>query len=74
MFPEIAEKTAELYFKDGNTDIARKQVPAVALIPIVIFVILIVGIGIYPKFITGLLNSAAAELLNRVDYIRNVLG
>jgi len=63
-----------LYFKDGNTNIARKQVPAVALIPIVIFVILIVGIGIYPKFITGLLNSAAAELLNRVDYIRNVLG
>jgi NADH:ubiquinone oxidoreductase subunit 4 (subunit M) len=35
---------------------------------------LIVFVGIYPRLITDVLNSAASELLNRVDYIRSVLG
>jgi NADH:ubiquinone oxidoreductase subunit 4 (subunit M) len=36
--------------------------------------ILIIVIGIYPKLITGVLDSAASEFLNRMEYIRAVLG
>jgi proton-translocating NADH-quinone oxidoreductase chain N len=63
-----------LYFRGSDTRWGRKEVPVVALIPIVVFVILILGIGIYPKLITDVINSAASELLNRMDYIGNVLG
>jgi len=51
-----------------------KDAPIAALIPMFIFVVLIVIVGIYPKLITDVLNSAASELLNRLDYIRSVLG
>ncbi len=63
-----------LYFKTGKTDPEGKEAPIAALFPMFIFVVLIVVVGIYPKIVTGVLNSAAAELLNRLDYIRNVLG
>jgi proton-translocating NADH-quinone oxidoreductase chain N len=63
-----------LYFRGANIELRRKEVPAVALVPIIVFVILILGIGIYPKPIIGVLNSAASELLNRMQYVRNVLG
>jgi formate hydrogenlyase subunit 3/multisubunit Na+/H+ antiporter MnhD subunit len=63
-----------LYFRGSENKWGRKEVPVVALIPIVVFVILILGIGIYPKLITDVINSAASELLNRMDYIGNVLG
>ena len=63
-----------LYFKKGNGNPERKEAPIAALIPMVIFVVLILVIGIYPKLVTDVLNSAASELLNRMDYIRSVLG
>jgi len=63
-----------LYFKGGKNNSERNEAPVVALIPIVVFAILIIAIGIYPKFVTGVLNSAASELLNRMDYIESVLG
>ena len=63
-----------LYFRGGQTDIKREEAPVPALIPIFILMILIVVIGIYPKPVTNLLNSASAELLNRIEYIRGVLG
>jgi NADH:ubiquinone oxidoreductase subunit 4 (subunit M) len=63
-----------LYFRGSNTDGERKEVPVVALIPIIVFALLIVVIGVYPKLLTDVLNSAASELLNRMDYIGNVLG
>jgi proton-translocating NADH-quinone oxidoreductase chain N len=63
-----------LYFKAGRNNPERKEAPVAALIPIVIFMVLIIMIGIYPKLITGVLNSAASELLNRMDYIKSVLG
>jgi len=52
----------------------RKEAPIIALISMFIFVALIVIIGIYPKLVTDVLSSAASELLNRLDYVRNVLG
>jgi len=63
-----------LYFKGPKSGPAGKDAPAVALVPMFILVVLIVAVGIYPKMVTGVLNSAAAELLNRLDYIRSVLG
>jgi len=63
-----------LYFKGEKTNLRRKEAPIVALLPMFIFVALIIVVGIYPKLVTDVLNSAASELLNRLDYIRSVLG
>lgn len=63
-----------LYFKGEKPNPGRKDAPMVALIPMFIFVLLIVVVGIYPKLVTDILDSAALELLNRLDYIRSVLG
>jgi proton-translocating NADH-quinone oxidoreductase chain N len=63
-----------LYFKGEKPNPGRKEAPITALIPMFIFVVLIVIIGIYPRLVTDVLNSAASELLNRLDYIRSVLG
>jgi len=63
-----------LYFKEEKNNLGRKEAPIVALLPMFIFVVLIVIVGIYPKLVTDVLNSAASELLNRLDYIRSVLG
>jgi len=63
-----------LYFKKEKTNHKSDEAPAIALIPIFILLALIIIIGIYPKLVTGVLNSAASELLNRMDYIRSVLG
>ncbi len=62
-----------LYFKGKKDDIKQKRAPASILIPLFIFVGLIVFLGIYPKFMTDVLNSAASELLNRLDYIKSVI-
>jgi proton-translocating NADH-quinone oxidoreductase chain N len=63
-----------LYFKGEKQNPGRKEAPIVALLPMFILVLLIVVVGIYPKLVTGVLNSAATEFLNRLEYIRNVLG
>ncbi len=63
-----------LFFKGRQTDIRREEAPVPALIPMVILMILIVVIGVYPKPLTNILNSASLELLNRIEYIRGVLG
>jgi len=63
-----------LYFKGEKPNPERKEAPITALVPMFIFVVLIVIVGIYPKLVTDVLNSAASELLNRLDYIRSVLG
>jgi len=35
--------------------------------------VLIIGIGVYPKIIINILNSAASEFLDRAAYIKIVL-
>jgi len=70
-----------LYFKgpkenlesEGHTD-TRQEAPVSALVPICGLVILILVLGIYPGLVTGVLDSAATELLERVAYITRVLG
>ncbi len=62
-----------IYFKEEKEGSNRQDAPAAALIPMFLFMILIIVIGIYPKIVTGILNSAASEFLNKMDYIRSVL-
>jgi len=63
-----------LYFKGEKNNLGSKEAPVTALLPMFVIVALIIVIGIYPKLVTDVLSSAASELLNRLDYIRNVLG
>jgi len=63
-----------LYFKGEKPNPGSKDAPIAALIPMFILVVLIIVVGIYPKLVTGILNSAATDFLNRLDYIRSVLG
>jgi len=63
-----------LYFKGGKINPGPKEAPVTALIPMFIFVVLIVVVGVYPKLVTDVLNSAASELLSRTEYIKAVLG
>jgi len=63
-----------LYFKGNHNNLKREEAPVPALIPIVILMVLIVIVGVYPKPVTTMLNSASSELLNRIEYIRSVLG
>jgi proton-translocating NADH-quinone oxidoreductase chain N len=68
-----------MYFKGRNTSPVlqggkkRHEAPIVALIPIFILIILIVIIGVYPKFISDILHSVAEGLLDRMGYIKGVL-
>jgi formate hydrogenlyase subunit 3/multisubunit Na+/H+ antiporter MnhD subunit len=63
-----------LYFKGEKPNPVRSEAPIVALLPMFTLVLLIVVVGIYPKLVTDVLNSAATEFLSRLEYIRNVLG
>jgi formate hydrogenlyase subunit 3/multisubunit Na+/H+ antiporter MnhD subunit len=62
-----------LYFKKGSEQPRRKRAPAAALIPMFVLVLFIVVIGVYPNLVTGMLDSAASELLERMDYIRSII-
>lgn len=61
-----------IYFEGKEDSDQKQEAPLAALIPIVILVILIVGIGIYPEFMRYMLDSAAAELVDRIAYIKAV--
>ncbi|MFW6137961.1 MAG: proton-conducting transporter membrane subunit [Spirochaetota bacterium] len=63
-----------LYFKGEHTALQKQEAPVLALVPIFILIILIITAGVYPRPVTGILNSASSELLNRIEYIRSVLG
>ena len=63
-----------IYFKKGEGSPVRSDAPTAALVSMFVFVVLIVVIGVYPQLITGALDSAASELLERASYIGSVLG
>jgi proton-translocating NADH-quinone oxidoreductase chain N len=63
-----------IYFKQGKNNSETKEAPILALIPMFILALLIVVIGIYPKLVTGIVDQAASEILNRIEYIRGILG
>ena len=70
----ISDIQAVFYFKGDQINVKREEAPVSALIPIFILIVLIVVIGVYPKPVTDILNSASAEFLDRIEYIRSVLG
>jgi len=57
--------------RDGGR---REEAPLSALAPILALLVLIVVLGVCPGLITRVLDAAGSELLNRLDYIRGVLG
>lgn len=66
-----------IYFKSApehqSTRAPVEEAPLVALIPVIILILLIIGIGVYPKILDGILNSSSLELLDRVRYIQGVI-
>jgi formate hydrogenlyase subunit 3/multisubunit Na+/H+ antiporter MnhD subunit len=52
----------------------REEAPLFALAPMLGLLALIIALGVYPEPVLRLLDSCAAELLNRFDYIKGVLG
>ena len=69
-----------LYFKpvwqdaDHNTGTEKGEAPWSALIPIGILAVLILAVGVYPQLVGDALEPAAADLLDRISYIRLVMG
>jgi len=67
-----------LYFKEAQVDQSTRtpvnEAPVMALVSMFLLLLLIIVIGIYPKMITGILNSSAEEFLNRMQYIKSVFG
>ncbi|MFO7891057.1 MAG: proton-conducting transporter membrane subunit [bacterium] len=63
-----------MYFKHSNEIDQKGESPVAGLIPMFIFASMIIFIGLYPDFVTKILNPAASELINKIDYIRSVLG
>ena len=63
-----------LYFKgEGGNPCKREEAPFSALIPIFVLMLMIIFLGIYPRPVTGFLESAASEFLGRMNYIETVL-
>jgi formate hydrogenlyase subunit 3/multisubunit Na+/H+ antiporter MnhD subunit len=63
-----------IYFKKGGASGETEEAPAAAVVPMFVFMILIIAIGIYPQAVSGVLSSAASELIDRMNYIRSILG
>ncbi len=63
-----------LYFKKTKEKMERHEAPPLVLIPMFLFVLLIIVIGLHPALLSGILDSAASELLNRMAYIGSVIG
>lgn len=63
-----------VYFKHGNEIEQKGESPVAGLIPMLVFASLILFIGLYPNFVVKILSPAASELINKIDYIRSVLG
>ncbi len=63
-----------IYFKDSNQNDQKEESPVAGLIPMLIFASLILFIGLYPSIVSKILNPAVSELINKIDYIRSVLG
>lgn len=65
-----------LYFKGDRVreHAGKAEAPFIALVPVYVFVILVLFLGLCPHAATSVLDAAAAELLERLAYIKGVLG
>jgi len=62
-----------IYFKEGKVEGIREK-GVFFLVPLFILAALIIFAGVYPGILTKILNFSSGELLNRIGYIRSVLG
>lgn len=62
-----------LYFKKSEEQ-DRIKPPFTLLLPAIILAILIIFIGLYPGFISNILNKSAAEFVDKFFYIKTVFG
>lgn len=63
-----------IYFKKTERAAENHDSPVAGLIPMVILAALIVILGVCPNIVARIIDPAASEFLNRIEYIRSVLG
>ena len=61
-----------MYFKGGR-ELKREEAPATALVPIFVLVLMVLALGVYPRPMVDVLDSAASELLDRLKYVQWVM-
>ena len=61
-----------MYFK-GERELKREEAPATALVPIFVLVLMVLALGVYPRPMVDVLDSAASELLDRLKYVQWVM-
>jgi len=61
-----------MYFKGGR-ELKREEAPATALVPIFVLVLMVLVLGVYPRPMVDVLDSAASELLDRLKYVQWVM-
>ncbi|RKY66493.1 MAG: NADH-quinone oxidoreductase subunit F [Candidatus Latescibacterota bacterium] len=61
-----------MYFKGGR-ELKREEAPATALVPIFVLVLMVLVLGVYPRPMVEVLDSAASELLDRLKYVQWVM-
>jgi len=65
-----------LFFTGGRNSQpveTAREAPVAALVPVLVLAALVIAIGVYPQLVTGPLEGAANELLDRGAYITRVL-
>ncbi|MCK5833645.1 hypothetical protein KAH81_08250 [bacterium] len=63
-----------MYFKKWNHVAEIEKPPVTGLVPMIVFASLIIFIGIYPEFVLKIVTPAATEFIDKIGYIRSVLG
>jgi multicomponent Na+:H+ antiporter subunit D len=63
-----------LYFRKSDNNQTLEKTPVLTAIPILLLLSIIVVLGIWPDSIIPTLQSAGSELLDKIGYIREVLG
>jgi formate hydrogenlyase subunit 3/multisubunit Na+/H+ antiporter MnhD subunit len=63
-----------LFFKEGERGSRRQEAPLGVLIPLCVLALTILALGVYPDVVRPVLDAAASEFLDRLAYIKGVLG
>ncbi|BBB33383.1 multicomponent Na+:H+ antiporter subunit D [Thermotomaculum hydrothermale] len=68
-------RVLQIMFKEPEpTRIEKKAIPLFSVIPLVILVVAIVGIGLFPGVLTPYLKGVTMDIMNRSNYIAAMLG
>jgi len=64
---------SRLYFRKAHTDIPVQKANLNGIIAMSVLGILVVAVGVYPDLITHFIETAANALMDKTEYINNVL-